>query len=155
MPKINVYVPDALAERIKAVGISVSPVCQRALEEEVRRMEAQQKASAELLEVAARLRATRHDSVLDGEKGARGYETGLDWARNTATYEELSEMAGLGTHGWTVLPILGQHSMVPLLREEGYPQDAHGGFELSVQDPWVRGMVTACGDVWREVEPVI
>jgi post-segregation antitoxin (ccd killing protein) len=155
MPKINVYVPDALAERIKAVGISVSPICQRALEEEVRRMEAQQRASAELLEVAARLRSTRPSPVLGDEEGARGHETGLDWARNTASYEELSELAGLGTHGWTVLPVPGHHSLAPALCAEGYSPDADGSFELSVQDPWVRGMVTACADVWREVEPVI
>ena len=31
MPKINVYLPDDLAERVKALGISPSPVCQAAL----------------------------------------------------------------------------------------------------------------------------
>ncbi|KUO15271.1 type II toxin-antitoxin system CcdA family antitoxin [Streptomyces dysideae] len=155
MPKINVYVPDALAERVKAAGISVSPICQRALEEEVRRMEAQQKASAELLEVAARLRATQPEAGIGGEEGSRGHQAGLNWARTTATYEELSEMAGLGLHGWSVLPVPGHHTMVPALREAGYPQQANEEFELSIQDPWVRGMVSACVDVWREVAPVI
>src|SRR3954465_9254901 len=38
MPKITVYLPDDLATDVKAAGISVSPICQRALEEEVKRM---------------------------------------------------------------------------------------------------------------------
>ncbi|MFF8844557.1 hypothetical protein ACF08N_17890 [Streptomyces sp. NPDC015127] len=155
MPKINVYVPHTLAERIKAVGLSVSPVCQRALEEEVRRMEAQQKASAELLEVAARLRATRPEDGLSGEEASRGHEAGLNWARTTATYEELSEVAGLGVHGWSVMPVPGDHTLAPALRAAGYPQGADGAFELSIQDRWVRAMVSACADVWREVAPVI
>ncbi|MFL6073020.1 MAG: Clp protease N-terminal domain-containing protein [Mycobacteriales bacterium] len=40
MPKINVYLPDELAEAVRATGVPVSAVCQRALEEAVRRMTA-------------------------------------------------------------------------------------------------------------------
>ncbi len=36
MPKINVYLPDDLAEAVKAASIPVSSVCQRALEEALR-----------------------------------------------------------------------------------------------------------------------
>lgn len=40
VPKINVYVPDELAEAVKEAGIPVSAVCQRALETAVRRITA-------------------------------------------------------------------------------------------------------------------
>jgi ATP-dependent Clp protease ATP-binding subunit ClpA len=40
MPKINVYLPDELAEAVKAAGVPVSAVCQRALENAVRRVTA-------------------------------------------------------------------------------------------------------------------
>ncbi|WP_433057672.1 Clp protease N-terminal domain-containing protein [Dactylosporangium sp. CS-033363] len=40
MPKINVYLPDELAEAVKAAGIPVSAICQRALEQAVRRVTA-------------------------------------------------------------------------------------------------------------------
>jgi ATP-dependent Clp protease ATP-binding subunit ClpC len=40
MPKINVYLPDDLAEAVKAAGVPVSAVCQRALEQAVRRITA-------------------------------------------------------------------------------------------------------------------
>ncbi|MEE6257411.1 Clp protease N-terminal domain-containing protein [Plantactinospora sonchi] len=40
MPKINVYLPDELAEAVRASGVPVSAVCQRALEQAVRRVTA-------------------------------------------------------------------------------------------------------------------
>ncbi|MEV1175650.1 Clp protease N-terminal domain-containing protein, partial [Nonomuraea sp. NPDC049784] len=40
MPKINVYLPDELAEAVKQAGVPVSAVCQRALEQAVRRVTA-------------------------------------------------------------------------------------------------------------------
>jgi ATP-dependent Clp protease ATP-binding subunit ClpA len=40
MPKINVYVPDDLADAVKDAGVPVSAVCQRALEQAVRRVTA-------------------------------------------------------------------------------------------------------------------
>ncbi|WP_432824925.1 Clp protease N-terminal domain-containing protein [Dactylosporangium sp. CA-092794] len=40
MPKINVYLPDELAEAVRAAGVPVSAVCQRALELAVRRLTA-------------------------------------------------------------------------------------------------------------------
>ena len=38
MPKINVYLPDELAEAVKESGLPVSAICQRALETAVRRI---------------------------------------------------------------------------------------------------------------------
>jgi ATP-dependent Clp protease ATP-binding subunit ClpC len=59
VPKINVYVPDELAEAVKEAGIPVSAVCQRALETAVRRVTAIREAvispSAELHDASARL----------------------------------------------------------------------------------------------------
>ncbi|GLZ39293.1 Clp protease N-terminal domain-containing protein [Actinokineospora sp. NBRC 105648] len=40
MPKINVYLPDELAEAVRAAGVPVSAVCQRALEQSVKRVTA-------------------------------------------------------------------------------------------------------------------
>lgn len=40
MPKINVYLPDELAETVKEVGVPVSAICQRALEQSVKRISA-------------------------------------------------------------------------------------------------------------------
>lgn len=40
MPKINVYLPDELSEAVKEAGVPVSAICQRALEQAVRRLTA-------------------------------------------------------------------------------------------------------------------
>jgi ATP-dependent Clp protease ATP-binding subunit ClpA len=40
MPKINVYLPDDLADAVRETGVPVSAICQRALEQAVRRMTA-------------------------------------------------------------------------------------------------------------------
>lgn len=40
MPKINVYLPDDLAEAVKESGVPVSAICQRALEQSVKRVNA-------------------------------------------------------------------------------------------------------------------
>ncbi|MEU5157126.1 Clp protease N-terminal domain-containing protein [Glycomyces sp. NPDC021274] len=40
MPKINVYLPDELAEAVKEAGLPVSAICQRALEQSVKRLTA-------------------------------------------------------------------------------------------------------------------
>jgi ATP-dependent Clp protease ATP-binding subunit ClpA len=38
MPKINVYLPDDLADAVRETGVPISAICQRALEQAVRRM---------------------------------------------------------------------------------------------------------------------
>jgi ATP-dependent Clp protease ATP-binding subunit ClpC len=40
MPKINVYLPDELADAVRDTGVPVSAICQRALEQAVRRITA-------------------------------------------------------------------------------------------------------------------
>src|SRR3954451_13525734 len=40
MPKINVYLPDDLADAVRDSGVPVSAICQRALEQAIRRMQA-------------------------------------------------------------------------------------------------------------------
>src|ERR1700754_2452299 len=37
MPKVNVYLPDDLADAVRDTGLPVSSICQRALEQAVRR----------------------------------------------------------------------------------------------------------------------
>jgi ATP-dependent Clp protease ATP-binding subunit ClpC len=46
MPKVNIYLPDDLAEAVREAGVPVSAVCQRALEGAVRRVTAIREAAA-------------------------------------------------------------------------------------------------------------
>ncbi|GAA0499798.1 hypothetical protein Ade02nite_96370 [Paractinoplanes deccanensis] len=53
MPKINVYLPDDLADSVRESGIPVSAICQRALEQAVQRVAAIRDATATDLDPAA------------------------------------------------------------------------------------------------------
>ncbi|MEU8813070.1 Clp protease N-terminal domain-containing protein [Actinoplanes sp. NPDC048796] len=53
MPKINVYLPDDLADAVRESGIPVSAICQRALEQAVQRVAAIRDATAIDLDPAA------------------------------------------------------------------------------------------------------
>jgi len=52
MPKINVYLPDDLADAVRDSGVPVSAICQRALEQAVRRVTAIREATLEDLDPA-------------------------------------------------------------------------------------------------------
>ncbi|MFF5078800.1 Clp protease N-terminal domain-containing protein [Actinoplanes sp. NPDC000266] len=53
MPKINVYLPDDLADAVRESGVPVSAICQRALEQAVQRVAAIRDATANDLDPAA------------------------------------------------------------------------------------------------------
>jgi ATP-dependent Clp protease ATP-binding subunit ClpC len=55
LPKINIYLPDDLAEAVKQAGVPVSAICQRALELAVRRVSAIRDAVVGELDLAAQL----------------------------------------------------------------------------------------------------
>src|ERR1700712_4998292 len=52
MPKINVYLPDDLADAVRDTGVPVSAICQRALEQAVSRMSAIQRTGLSDLDTA-------------------------------------------------------------------------------------------------------
>jgi ATP-dependent Clp protease ATP-binding subunit ClpC len=60
MPKINVYLPDELAEAVRAAGVPVSAVCQRALEQAVRRVTAIRETASTTSDLAAALADLSH-----------------------------------------------------------------------------------------------
>ncbi len=91
MPKVNVYLPDNMAAEVKAAQLSLSPICQRAIREELDRVSAIKAASKDLRAVAERLRNT----IDEEDRGMRqeGYNDGVAWAREYATADELQYVA--------------------------------------------------------------
>lgn len=97
MPKLTIYLPDHLAAEVKAAGISVSPICQRALEEEVRMTQTTKIADSEISEAAKRLVAEEAEEVRQARK--EGRRDGRFWALKSATPTELRRMQSvLGSH---------------------------------------------------------
>src|SRR4051812_32801398 len=99
MPKINVYLPDELAEAVKAAGVPVSAVCQRALEEAVKRMTA-------LREVAP------HDLDLDDPNSRLSQLT-------TARVREVIRLAAARARDAGVPAVGTEHLLAGLLDEGG------------------------------------
>ncbi len=157
MPKINVYVSDALAERIRIAGVAISPVCQRALEEEVRRIEAQRSADEIVIQMVKRFRST--EGLTDPDDVARdadGYAAGTHWALHVASSFELAELAGIGTHGSEQIPVnRAQAGLYEILAEAGFSSDSETNRVLSASDPWGRGFLRACQELWQRVQPLM
>jgi post-segregation antitoxin (ccd killing protein) len=91
MPKVNVYLPDDLAEVARAAELSVSPICQAAIREELRKLQIREAAESDLQAVAARLRDTLDEE--EAEQGREGHQDGVAWARRYATATELRWIA--------------------------------------------------------------
>lgn len=157
MPKLNVYVSDSLAERIRNTNIAVSSVCQRALEQEVRRMEALRTASDVAINIVERLRMneSRPDSD-DSMRESEGYEVGTRWARDVASSLELAALGGAGFHPGEQIPVdRSRQELYRLLSDAGLHTDSETNLVLSPSDPWGRGFLRACKDLWQQVEPLI
>ncbi|MCB8914060.1 type II toxin-antitoxin system CcdA family antitoxin [Rhodococcus rhodochrous] len=58
MPKINVYLPDDLAAKVRAAELPISAICQVALREAVDQAQAEQEASTDVLPLSPHVAAT-------------------------------------------------------------------------------------------------
>jgi post-segregation antitoxin (ccd killing protein) len=154
MPKLNVYVSESLGKRIREAGIAVSATCQRALEEEVRRVEATLAANERVRLMAQRLKAGfvshRPDDLV---RETEGHAVGVHWATHEATLAELSSVANANTP--EVLVNRRSGSLDRVLSDAGFSTDSETNRTLTVEDPWCRGFLRACQEMWREVQPLM
>ena len=93
MAKVTVYLPDDLETQVRAAGISMSPVCQRALEQEVRFMTANAIEDQEIAAAAARLIVEEGEEVVRARR--EGEDDGREWALKTAAPSELRRIQTL------------------------------------------------------------
>ena len=92
MPKVNVYLPDQLADGVRRHGIPLSQVCQRALEDEIAKRDVRAAVGeAQLKAAARRLKASRERA--DEERRAQSRRLGRKWALEDAEAPELAELA--------------------------------------------------------------
>jgi ATP-dependent Clp protease ATP-binding subunit ClpA len=112
MPKINVYLPDDLAEAVKDAGVPVSAVCQRALEQAVRRVTA----IREITAVPAQGNPLPDPPVVNFTKRAMAV---LQSARASAGAEGLTEfgtrhvLRALLVHGGMAIEVLTAMEITP------------------------------------------
>ncbi|MCP3804401.1 ATP-dependent Clp protease ATP-binding subunit [Allokutzneria sp. A3M-2-11 16] len=131
MPKINVYLPDELAEAVKETGVPVSAICQRALEQSVRRVTAiRETALGDLKgdDPTARMGLARYT-----DRAREAVRLGIDRARRAGSESVDSEhlLGGVLAEGGNLaLHVLRAVDIAPeqLLRDlDGEQSSASGG----------------------------
>lgn len=160
MPKVSVYLPDALADDARRHGISLSPVCQQAVQSEVLRRSAQAQVTlddSDLEAVVERLRSTRREADLKAYN--QGLRIGETWAKNTATYAELRALAEHAEEGWVRLNIgdICPSLAVDIWWEADPTRETSAeAFEvIRSSHAGGRGVVDGALAVFRQVEPFL
>jgi post-segregation antitoxin (ccd killing protein) len=105
MSSASVYLSKSLSEAVKRLGIPVSSVCQQALRDEVRKLEALERFHEKdaVREGARRLRGARGTESQEAQ--AEGYDCGLDWAINVAEEPELRAAVEISKVPWVTLHV--------------------------------------------------
>jgi post-segregation antitoxin (ccd killing protein) len=168
MPKVNVYLPDQLHEQVRSLGISLSPICQRALQEEVERMNAvaeMRAAGNEESYIAAAARRLAESKRLSEQRNLqKGWEFGRRWAAERAEYHDLEWFAREDPDQRRLrVPVdllqfldevhgdpSGNYSWVM----ENLDDPALGIASLTLEgSPFAAGLLGGARDVWEAVQP--
>jgi len=154
MPKATVYFPDELFEAARNFDISFSPVCQKAMEEEVRRRRAASEAREDLVVVATRLMRTR---VEDQERDfATGFNLGARWARDHASLAELQNLVEMVRAGATSVELDQDHSLPVFLAGHYWDDDpAPQAFTRLGERAFDRGILSGAVEVFDAVQPYL
>jgi hypothetical protein len=158
MARINVYLPDNLAAAVNAAKLPVSRICQKALSQEVRKLEVKHEATFHPDQVAARIRQSEETTF------AEGRTLGVRWAADIATRDELDRIARLdawvkGKGRSCLLP--KHHSLVAFLEAEGVVGAIEHEFErapdeqddvLMNRTTTVLGVIAGAIEVWDAVK---
>lgn len=154
MPKATVYFADELFEAVRRFEISLSPICQRAVEQEVRRRQAAANARSDLLSVAERLLRSRADA----DKGdfSEGFDLGARWARDHATLAELEDLVEMVRAGAATVLLDEEHSLPVFLTGHFWEQDpAPATFTRLGERAFDRGLLAGATEVYGAVQPYI
>lgn len=157
VPKATVYFPDELFEAARQYEISLSPICQRAVEEELRRCRAAAEARKDLLAVAARLTRTRRDGGLDRDDDfIVGFSLGARWARDHASLTELRNLVDMVRAGASRIALDPEHSLPVFLTGHYWDSDpAPDAFTRLGERAFDRGVLAGTREVYDAVEPYL
>ena len=151
MPRISVYVSDAMKERMDAVGdrINWSEAAQAAFKHQIAMATMPKDANME--QVIERLRASKAAFV--SSQADEGRKNGREWARLRASYEDLQNIAKLEFSDLTSSNYAHQFDCAlgpePSRWEESFWFEPDGGSIPS--DEYVEAFAEGAKDVWEEV----
>jgi post-segregation antitoxin (ccd killing protein) len=154
MPKATVYLSDELSAAARSYGISLSPICQLAIEAELRRCRAAKEARADLIAVATRLIRTKSEG--HAQDFAGGFELGARWARDHATIAELDELEAMVRSGATSIVLDQDHSLPVFLTGQFWHADpAPAAFTRLGEGAFDRGVLAGAVEVFEAVQPYL
>lgn len=146
--KTSIYLPDELAEQVRAHGISISEVTQAALRQAVHAAMIDQSILGDIDAVAERLRSTIDQTAKHQYEG--GWRDGVLWAKQYATAGELAGLATLDTRAVHLEP---PHSLIDFSSSrEGQKLI---GVTVFTEDPYWNGFTKGVGEVWQAVQPLL
>jgi hypothetical protein len=146
--KTSIYLPDDLAEQVRAHGIVISEVTQTALRKAVHAAILRETIMTDIHAVAERLRGTIDKSAIDSRD--RGRRDGITWAKEHATAGELVQLANLDD---SVLVVSRPHTLVSFISTTS--NALHQLVKVDTEDPYWAGFQAGAGDVWDSVEPLL
>lgn len=148
--RMNISVPDELAEQVRAHDLPISAICQEALRKAVERARLQEKAMNDIEAVAARLRGTAVEANQD--KHDEGYDDGVRWAKQYATRDDLSYMSSSGYDADSE-ELLQLPSLVDYIGAKHHLNLT--SVRVDHSDPYWQGFIRGAGEVWEAVEALI
>ncbi len=154
MPKATVYFPDELFEAARQFEISFSPICQKAVEEEVRRRRAASEAREDLAAVATRLMRTKVED--QKQDFASGFGLGARWARDHASLSELQNLVEMVRAGAASVVLDQDHSLPVFLTGCFWGADpAPDAYTRLGERAFDRGILAGAVEVFDAVEPYL
>ena len=152
MPKATVYFPDELFEAARQFKISLSPICQQAVEVEIRRRRAASEAREDLAAIATRLLRTRVEE--QEHDFASGFDLGARWARDHASFSELTNLVEMVQAGATSVLLDSDHSLSVFLTGHFWDADpAPDAFTRLGERAFDRGILSGAVEVFNAVHP--
>ena len=150
MPKVDIYLPDDLAEEARAAKLSLSPLCQRAIREKLHEMKVRKPATSDIKTVAKRLNDTISED--EAKRYQKGLADGSEWAGEFATADQLrwivqDSQAGSGG------PFDAGHSLCAFMSTQENANIVSVDHEAD--DPYWQGFIDGSGEVLevRVAEP--
>jgi hypothetical protein len=155
--RVNIHLPDELHRQLKEhADVNVSAICRAALERELRIQVAAARAPAGFGLTAARLARTKAGKA--AKDYDEGREIGSDWARSTATWDELSKVAALADRPPMRFALEDGHTLREVLfgwaSGEGFDPDPDW-FEALTDKPFDQGVVRGAADVFTQVKDIV
>lgn len=142
--RMNISVPDELADQVRTRNLPTSSICQDALREAVEMHDKKERTMTDIQAVVERLRGTQDEERrrnLD-----EGRELGILWAKENATADELRQVAN-GDR--LTFERSSPESLI------GFYDEVEHDFNAEYADEHNEGFVAGAREVWEAVERLL